>query len=155
MNADSFNYPNGEHAVFITQNSKYQAWRGENKFVLSLFNNNSCADESGNELVRIIESDPVSYTSAALDSLPTILAVDLTAATVEQLDQFSFPGQRSELTSSVFDVGNDYYNVYFGAEQSFFVFDTNNNIGLSIYNIDTGLGYRGRIFSYEELRSLI
>ncbi len=38
---------------------------------------------------------------------------------------------------------------------SFFVFDTNNNIGLSIYNIDTGLGYRGRIFSYEELRSLI
>lgn len=155
VNIDDFNYPNGEHAVFITQNSKYQAWRGENKFVLSLFNNNSCADESGNELVRIIESDPVSYTSAALDSLPTILAVDLTAATVEQLDQFSFPGQRSELTSSVFDVGNDYYNVYFGAEQSFFVFDTNNNIGLSIYNIDTGLGYRGRIFSYEELRSLI
>lgn len=155
VNIDDFNYPNGEHAVFITQNSKYQARRGENKFVLSLFNNNSCADESGNELVRIIESDPVSYTSAALDSLPTILAVDLTAATVEQLDQFSFPGQRSELTSSVFDVGNDYYNVYFGAEQSFFVFDTNNNIGLSIYNIDTGLGYRGRIFSYEELRSLI
>ncbi|EGT0640609.1 MULTISPECIES: aryl-sulfate sulfotransferase [Citrobacter] len=155
VNTDDFHYPNGEHAVFITQNSKYQAWRGDNKFVLSLFNNNSCADESGNELVRIIESDPVAYSSAELDSLPTILAIDLTASTVERLDQFSFPGQRSELTSSVFDVGNDYYNVYFGAEQSFFVFDTDNNIGLSIYNIDMGLGYRGRIFTYEELRLLI
>lgn len=155
VNADDFHYPNGEHAVFITQNSKYQAWRGDNKFVISLFNNNSCADESGNELVRIIESDPVAYSSAELDSLPTILAIDLTALTVERLDQFSFPGQRSELTSSVFDVGNDYYNVYFGAEQSFFVFDTDNNIGLSIYNIDKGLGYRGRIFTYEELRSLL
>lgn len=155
VNTDDFHYPNGEHAVFITQNSKYQAWRGDNKFVLSLFNNNSCADESGNELVRIIESDPVAYSSAELDSLPTILAIDLTASTVERLDQFSFPGQRSELTSSIFDVGNDYYNVYFGAEQSFFVFDTDNNIGLSIYNIDMGLGYRGRIFTYEELRLLI
>lgn len=42
-----------------------------------MFNNNSCADESGNELVRLIESEPVAYTSAELDSLPTIFAVDL------------------------------------------------------------------------------
>lgn len=92
---------------------------------------------------------------AALDSLPTILAIDLTALTVQRLDQFRFPGQRSELTSSVFDTGNDYYTVYFGAEQSCFVFDTANNVGLSIYSIDAGLGYRGRIFTYDELRSLI
>lgn len=153
--ASHFSYPNGEHAVFITRNSQYQAWRGDNKFVISLFNNNSCADESGNELVRVIEADPVSYTEAALDSLPTILAIDLTALTVQRLDQFRFPGQRSELTSSVFDTGNDYYTVYFGAEQSCFVFDTANNVGLSIYSIDAGLGYRGRIFTYDELRSLI
>jgi len=155
VDADNFSYPNGEHAVFVTHNSRYQAWRGNNRFVVSLFNNNSCADEQGNELVRTIESDPVTYTAAELDSLPTILAIDLTAGTVQRLDQFYFPDQRSELTSSVFDVGNEYYNVYFGAEQSFFVFDTDNNIGVSIYDIDTGLGYRGRIFTYDELRSLI
>lgn len=155
VDADNFSYPNGEHAVFVTQNSRYQAWRGANRFVVSLFNNNSCADEQGNELVRTIESDPVTYTAAELDSLPTILAIDLTAGTVQRLDQFYFPGQRSELTSSVFDIGDEYYNVYFGAEQSFFVFDTDNNIGVSIYDIDTGLGYRGRIFTYDELRSLI
>ena len=155
VDADNFTYPNGEHAVFVTHNSQYQTWRGENKFVVSLFNNNSCADEQGNELVRTIESDPVTYTAAELDSLPTILAIDLTASTVQRLDQFHFPGQRSELTSSVFDVGNVYYNAYFGAEQSFFVFDTDNNIGVSVYNIDAGLGYRGRIFTYDELRSLI
>ncbi len=155
VDADNFTYPNGEHAVFITKNSQYDAWRGDNKIVISLFNNNSCADEKGNELVRVIESPPVAYTAAALDSLPTVLAVDLTARTVQRLDQFHIPGQRSELTSSVFDVGDDNFNVYFGAEQSFFVFDTNNNIGVSIYNIDSGLGYRGRIFSFDELRTLI
>lgn len=88
VDADNFTYPNGEHAVFITKNSQYDAWRGDNKIVISLFNNNSCADEKGNELVRVIESPPVAYTAAALDSLPTVLAVDLTARTVQRLDQF-------------------------------------------------------------------
>ncbi|ENG2946022.1 TPA: aryl-sulfate sulfotransferase [Enterobacter cloacae] len=155
INEEQFKYTNGEHAVFLTANKKYEAFRGDNKFVISMFNNNSCADAQGNELVRIIESEPVTYASAALDSLPTVFAVDLNEFSVQRLDQFSFEGQRSELTSSVFDTGNDYYNVYFGAEQSFFVFDTENNTGVSIYNIDTGLGYRGRIFSHEELCSLI
>lgn len=155
INDADFTYPNGEHAVFVTQNRKYQAWQGDNNVVISLFNNRSCADAQGNELVRNIESDPVPYTEAELDSLPTVLAIDLNARTVQRLDQFTFPGQRSELTSSLFEVGEDYYNVYFGAEQSFFIFDTNNQIGLSIYNIATGLGYRGRIFSFNELRSLI
>lgn len=154
IDPDNFKYTNGEHAVFLTQNSKYDNYRGENKFVISLFNNNSCADQNGNELVRLIESEPVAYTEAELDSLPTIFAIDLQQRTVQRLDQFSFPGQRSELTSSVFET-SDYYCVYFGAEQSFFVFDTDNAIGLSIYDIDSGLGYRGRIFSFDELRSLI
>lgn len=153
-NPDNFKYPNGEHAVFITNNDKYADYQGENKFVISMFNNNSCADENGNELVRLIESEPVAYTAAELDSLPTIFAVDLNEKTVQRLDQFTFPGQRSELTSSVFETGENYC-VYFGAEQSFFVFDTDNTTGVSIFAIDTGLGYRGRIFSYDELRSLI
>lgn len=153
-NPDNFKYPNGEHAVFITNNDKYAAYQGDNKFVISMFNNNSCADENGNELVRLIESEPVAYTAAELNSLPTIFAVDLNEKTVQRLDQFAFPGQRSELTSSVFETGENYC-VYFGAEQSFFVFDTDNTTGVSIFAIDTGLGYRGRIFSYDELRSLI
>lgn len=154
INPDDFKYTNGEHAIFVTTNAQYQQYQGENKFVISLFNNNSCTDSEGNELVRPIEEDAPAYTEATPDSLPTIFAIDLNARTVQRLAQFEFTGQRSELTSSVFETA-DVYCVYFGAEQSFFVFDTDNNIGLSIYNIDSGLGYRGRIFSNDQLRSLV
>lgn len=154
VDPENFKYTNGEHAVFTTTNAKYLNYQGDNKFVISMFNNNSCADSEGNELVRLIEADKPVCTEAELDSLPTIFAVDLNARTVQRLDQFEFAGQRSEFTSSVFETA-DVYCVYFGEKQSFFVFDTDNNIGLSIYNIDSGLGYRGRILSVDQLRSLI
>lgn len=152
---NDFIYPNGEHAVFFTNNVKYNNYAGDNQLVLSIFNNNSCLNDDGSDNVRKMESSKDDdYYAAPVDSQAVILGIDLTTRTAERLDTFTVTGERSELRGSVFQNG-DNYDVFFCDAYDFFTLDTNNTIGVRALDIETVTSYRARIFSYDELRSLI
>lgn len=152
FNPDQFVYPNGTHTTFPTQNSKYASYRdGENRLAISMFDNKSCKAEDGTDIERLMESPQGSFVSYPFDSTAIIMGIDLTERTVEFLDEFVFPGQRSEFTSSVYDIG-DYFCYYATTPSNLFVVDTTNKIGVEA---NIAASYRAKILTYDEIRSLV
>lgn len=155
INADSFIYPNGEHAVYPTTNAKYANYMTENRLAITLFNNKAALFDDGTENDKKME-DPIpdEYYEAPFDSQCLVYGIDLTAKTVELLDVFDIAGQRSNITSEVHEVA-DYYSIMYGVDSNFFIIDTNNTVAVECYAVYPALTYRGHIFSYDELRQLI
>lgn len=158
VNPDEFIYQNGEHTVFVSYNEKYEDYRGDGKIVLSMFDNVACKDEEGNDIVRLNESPDIDTDAGyEWESAVQIVAIDLHRGTIEQLDRFTIEGERSRITSSVFDTENHkYFQVYYGVPQNFYVIDTDGKIGVAAKMVTTAaLSYRARIKSYEEMRRLL
>ncbi|UGS42766.1 aryl-sulfate sulfotransferase [Pseudocitrobacter corydidari] len=155
LNPENFIYPNGEHSVFPTTNPKYAEYIADNRLALTLFNNKAALFDDGSENDKKME-DPIpnEYYEAPFDSQCMVYGIDLTEKTVELLDTFDIPGQRSNITSEIHEAG-DYYSIMYGVDSNFFIIDTDNNIGVECYGVYPALTYRGRLFSYDELRNLI
>lgn len=163
VNPDEFIYPNGEHTVFVTNNEKYEAYRGDGKIVMTIFDNVACVDENRIPLVKHIsdtnQDDDAGY---PWNSAIQVVAIDLHKMTIEQLDRFEVEGQRSRITSSVFDsADNKYFYFYIGVPSNFYVVDTEGNVCVAAENlfppdveVTYDYTYRGRIFSYNEIIAL-
>lgn len=155
VNSASFHYPNGEHCVAMTNNTKYDKYRGAGKIVLSLFNNKSCMDDNGNDLLRPMEDSPPEFTRAEPNSEVMIIVVDTRSKTVECVDVFSFEGYKSQWCSSVFDI-NNYYNVFFADTESFIIFNAKTSTpAVTVNSVGSGLGYRCRVFTHDELETIL
>ncbi|EOU9538427.1 aryl-sulfate sulfotransferase [Cronobacter dublinensis] len=161
---------NGAHTVFVTQNPYFgnKSDISAGKFVLSLFNNRSCADADGKAVVRPISAPATEAASSALPVQVLFYAVDLAANTVTQtgaavsLPQTRVP-QITDFMGAVFDYG-DYYTVFTNAARSFFIIDPTGHVIATIYDVISALHgypefpgecYRARLFSDDELQSLI
>lgn len=155
VDSENFIYPNGEHAVFPTTNAKYADYLTENRLAITLFNNKAALFDDGTENDKKME-DPIpdEYYEAPFDSQCLVCGIDLMAKTVELLDVFEIAGQRSNIMSEVHETA-DYYSIMYGVDSNFFIIDTDNNIAVECYGVYPTLTYRGNIFSYETLRSLI
>ncbi|MFV0264071.1 MAG: aryl-sulfate sulfotransferase [Kluyvera sp.] len=155
IDAANFIYPNGEHAVFPTTNVKYADYLTENRLAITLFNNKAALFDDGSENDKKME-DPIpdEYYEAQVDSQCLVYGIDLIANTVALLDVFEIAGQRSNITSEIHEAGN-YYSIMYGVDSNFFIIDTDNNIAVECYSVYPALTYRGRLFSFDELRQLI
>lgn len=155
VDSNNFIYPNGEHAVFPTSNRKYADYLSENRLAITLFNNKAALFDDGTENNKKMEEQiPDEYYEAPFDSQCMVYGIDLTAKTVALLDVFNIAGQRSNITSEIHEVG-DYYSIMYGVDSHFFIIDTNNTVAVECDGVYPALTYRGRLFSYDELRSLI
>ncbi|HCD1257278.1 TPA: aryl-sulfate sulfotransferase [Citrobacter amalonaticus] len=150
-----FAYPNGEHAVFPTTNPKYADFLTENRLAITLFNNKAALFDDGSENNKKME-DPIpdEYYEAPFDSQSLVYGIDLNNQTVELLDTFTIPGKRSNITSEIHEIGN-YYSIMYGVGSQFFIIDTNNKVAVECDAVYPAVTYRGRIFTFEELRRLI
>jgi len=155
INPDNFIYANGPHTAGYTYNSKYDAYRGDNKFVITIYNNNSCLNEDGTPNMTPITSPQGDAAFAAeIDSEVLVYAIDLNARTVEMVDRFTFPGERSPFRANVFDNG-DNFDVFHCDVFSFYTIDAENTVGIHAPAVEEVTSYRARIFTYDELRSLL
>lgn len=161
VNPDVYKYINGGHTVQITHVEKYESYRGNNRVVLSIFDNIACADENRNPIIG--NSDEVDDQNIGYpwDSEVQIVAVDLNNRTIEELDRFSVEGVRSDITSNVDDSDDHkYLQVYFGVPTDYYVLDPNTgNVGVSAIRVRPDLEvstvYRGRVFSYDSIRNMV
>jgi len=155
INSDGFVYPNGQHAVFLTYHEKYSSYWDEGKTVIVIFDNRSCAFEDGTPNMREIDSPvPDTYEAYPFDSRVYVMAIDLENYTAELLDTFSVSGERTEFAGVAFEL-NGYFQLTMSDIFKFFILDTNNNVGVACHELDTKQVYRSRIYTYDELRSLI
>ncbi|ALB63236.1 Arylsulfotransferase [Cronobacter condimenti 1330] len=161
---------NGAHTVFVTQNSYFNDFNdiSTGKFVLSLFNNRSCADANAKAVVRPINEAATVTPYRALPIQVLFYAVDLAASTVKQVGTvITFPQARvpqiTDFMGAVFDYGN-YYTVYTNLARSFFITDATGNVIATVYDVICTLDgypefpgqcYRARLFSQNELQSLV
>lgn len=164
VNPDKHIYISGAHTVFPSYNEKYLSFWSEGKVVLSIFDNVACKDENGNFLTRPIY-DPNYDLEAGYpwDAGLSVVGIDLNNRTVEQLDYFTIPGQRSRITSNVFDSRDRrYFYFHVGVPSNFFVMNNNGEVVLEALdlfppNIPVGADYtyRAIIFSFHQIRELI
>ncbi|MGL5699915.1 MAG: aryl-sulfate sulfotransferase [Kluyvera sp.] len=155
IDTETFIYPNGEHTVFPTTNTKYAEYITENRLALTLFNNKAALFDDGSENNKKME-DPIPdvYDEAPFDSQRMVYGIDLTEKTVALLDVFDIAGQHSNITSEIHEIA-DCYSIMYGVDSNFFIIDTDNKVAVECYHVYPALTYRGRIFTYSELRNLI
>lgn len=161
---------NGAHTVFVTQNAYFsdKSDISTGKFVLSLFNNRSCADTTGKAVVRPMSEAATATAYRALPVQVLFYAVDLATSTVKQVGEaLTLPQTRvpqiSDFMGAVFDYG-DYYTVFTNAARSFFIIDPTGHVIATIYDVISALHgypefpgecYRARLFASDELQSLM
>lgn len=163
---------NGAHSVFVTNNSTFSASTdaAAGKFVLSLFNNNSCISVSDNQspVHRPISETATAEAYHTLPAEVLFYAVDLTQQTVTQLGEpLTLPAtpvaQITDFMGAVFDY-RDCFSIFTNMTRSFFISDLDGNKIATIYDVICTLDgypafpgecYRARLFAEEELTSLI
>jgi hypothetical protein len=156
VNPIDYVFINGAHTVFETHNPAYDAYRGPGKVVLMIFDNVACVDQQGNGIYVPTADAKSQNLGYPWDSAVQIVAIDLNNNTVEQLARFTVPGERSVITSSVYDSDdNKYFQVYFGVPTDFYVIDTRGSVGLSAKkmrpDLDFPIEYRARVFSMNDI----
>ncbi|MDL2231987.1 aryl-sulfate sulfotransferase [Ruminococcaceae bacterium OttesenSCG-928-L11] len=159
VNPGDFVYTNGTHCTLVTYNEKYESYRGENKIVMSLLDNVACKDPDGKDIM-VLQEQAQEITDAGYnwDTAVQIVAIDLNNRTVESLDRFTMAGERSRVTSCVFDsVNKKYFQVYHGVPANFFVIDTYGKVGVRARSITANheWSYRAIIWSYDQIRDMI
>lgn len=155
----SFEYENGAHTVFLTTNAAFSEYTdlAKGKFVLSMLNNKASLDADGNPVVRLMEApeDTNTWEYTPLDVL--FYAVDLQAQTVSLVAKYSFgEDQVTQWMGGVFEYG-DNYTLFTNESKTFFVFTPSGEILIKANDtLAAGvLSYRARLFSSDELTSLI
>lgn len=156
---DSFEYENGAHTVFLTTNEAFSQYTdlANGQFVLSMLNNKASLDAEGNPVIRQMEA-PVgaeTWESTPLDVL--YYAVDLNNKTVSQVAKFSFgDDQITQWMGGVFEYG-DNYTLFTNESKCFFVFTPGGEVLIEARDtLAAGVqSYRARLFSQEELTSLV
>lgn len=112
-NPDEFEYTSGQHTAFVTNNSKYDKYRGDGKYVISVFNNNNCKNADGKLMLKKYE-DPINQEVCIKQNADILIyAIDLNKKTVEQVDSFSDVNEVAPIMSSVFDIENDKYITHY------------------------------------------
>ncbi len=159
LNPETFRYPSGEHTTYVTTNSAFSAYNTENRIAISMFNNNSCEDTNRIDIEHLMEEGNPQDSPNLFAGEWFVYGIDLQARTVEMLKSVEFTGHRSVWEGCVFECGN-FYTCMITEDYSFFIFDANGNIGaqaLNIGEVDIVANniYRGRIFTYDDLRSMI
>lgn len=109
----NFEHTSGQHTAFLTNNSKYDDFRGNRKYVISVFNNNNCKDDEGNLLYREYSEAPTPELCTYDQSDVLVYGIDLNEKTVTNLDQIVIDGEYAPIMSAVFDVTGDNFLIHF------------------------------------------
>ncbi len=160
---DNMTYTHGQHSVYLRDNSKYADYIGDNKFVVSVFDNNYVQyDENGNLKYSTLDGNQDSVPLETINpenvqnleggvSRIVTYAVDVDNNTFEVLEDYDLSAL-ANWTSNVYDVLDEYYVSYISSG-NMDVLDFDGNLLIEI----TGLrgGYRGRIYSEEEIQNFM
>lgn len=162
-------YTSGQHSITLNTNPKYENYRGDNKFVISVFNNNVCKNEEGEEYKTDQKSGPFekrdvcSYADDGKheysDSQILVYGIDLDKFTVETLDNFELP-YYSPIVSNVssFETNDRYYTVFEGKSSTptYLILDENGDIiyEMAIPAIEGRKNnYRGKEISFDRIET--
>lgn len=160
-------YTSGQHSVYVNENPKYDDYRGDNKFVISAFNNNVCKNADGEEYKTDQVDGPFKKWDICAyaddgnheydESTVVTYAIDLTNFTVETIDNFALP-HYSPIVSYVntFETDNNYYSVFEGSSNvpTYLILDADGNI---VYEMgipksdERAHDYRGTAVSIDKL----
>jgi len=152
IDPDNFIHGNGAHTPFLTTNSVYSTYNTPTRFALTLFDNRSCCYPDGTAALKIMEEPDTGFVPADISPRALVYGIDLDAKTVELLNSLDIENARTQYMGSVFENG-EYYSATAAMATTVIFYDTNNNIGARCDDLSST--YRSRVFTYDQLRSLI
>lgn len=152
VGGETFIYGCGEHTTLHTDHPAFAEYNTSTKMAMTVFDNQSCKDEAGNFVERVMESAPSGFTRVPHSARALFYGLDFETRTVTLLNSITFEDQDSQYMGSVYEVGN-YYITTPTMAYSIFIHDETQNIGVACY--EGPIAYRSRIFDYTTIRKML
>ncbi len=147
---DNIEYTRGQHSVYIMDNSYYQSYYDEGKLVISVFDNQS--HEGG--YVKL-NGEEVEDNEEWLEDNSRIMtyAIDFENNTFELINKIQLTAN-SPYVSNVYDTEN-YMVASITMANTMNITDFEGNIAVEITGLTSTHGYRGYIYSKDEISSTL